>query len=158
MEIKNNQLKLNPQLNCIRILFSKINNVERQWLKAGSHSQQLMKCAEAIETLSKGSYLTFRIKPKFREYHGYDFQLCLIMLQGERTRHTVRLNDMLGKILYHNYGISSFNILKRADKYVTYDFLSRVLLKETINPQEFEKRGIRITFEEEELSLTACPQ
>jgi len=151
MKVTNrNQLsnpKLNPELNNLRVLFSKIDRNERDMLASGIQSTPLMNLAKAVIILEKKSHLIFSVVKKHRNGRKPDFQFCLTMLKGKRRKDTVRLSNQLGRNLYKNHGISGFTIKRSADEYAIYDFLHLALLGKTIIPDEFEERGIVVNLD-----------
>ena len=130
----NNQYKdvsSNPyfELRSMSRLFRGINRSEMRLIRADVKSALLKSCADEIVSLAQISPVKFKVTSRFRDGHGFDYQLSATVLRGKKTEHTIRLNDLLGKMIDRNHkNMNGFTVTKDALPSAIYDLLKACLL------------------------------
>jgi hypothetical protein len=126
-------------------LFRGINRSEMRLIGAGVKSALLMRCADEVVSLAATSPVKFKVTSRFRDGHGFDYQLSAAVLRGKKTEHTIRLSDLLGKMIDRNHKkMNGFTVTKDASAAAIYDLLKAILLTHRIDGNAFKNRGIEV--------------
>ena len=134
----------------VRMAFGAVKlPTDAEFIRHGHKSVPLMNCATELSRLSRHGKIKLFVRARSRNGKFSSYSLQIYFHRG-RSKEIYRLNDMVGKILYNNYGITKITIKKNAEANNIYNFFSQVITKGRLNSEVLATQGIKLLFEGEE--------